>query len=218
MSKVKCRCRTSRLGVWVESRNISSFITDVGFFSNYFLSRVSRLGKSTLDPISSGLYIGSRPSTKFPQNPSGLVAGLPYHYPGSWFIPNVSVFLDTYVYKQSTHVSSFFQAGTRFFSLHNLNNFCVDRSELLVHFFYPTCRFNPKFPFLLYYSFQLPLFLKLLLYRCPFHTPSEYMLHGNRSLIWLFHFNRSGFSDLDLLWVLIEVKVYVQRSFWAYHG
>jgi hypothetical protein len=113
-------------------------------------------------------------------------------------------------YKQSTHVSSFFQAGTRFFSLHN--NFCVDRSKLLVHFFYPRC-FNPKFP--LFYSFLLPLIFKLLLYLCPSHTPraSVYMFLGHRSLIWFFHFNRSGFSNLDLLWV--SVVVYVQR---AYHG
>jgi hypothetical protein len=49
-------------------------------------------------------------------------------------------------------------------------------------FFYPTC-FNPKSPF--YYSFLLPLFFKLLLYRCPLHTvtPSEYLFHGHRSLI-----------------------------------
>jgi hypothetical protein len=79
-------------------------------------------------------------------------------------------------------------------------------------FLVPTC-FNQKFPLSRYYSFLLPLFFKLLLYRCPLHTPSEYMFKGHRSLIWLFHFNRAGFSDLNL-WVLVVVSYRdVQRSF-----
>jgi hypothetical protein len=89
-----------------------------------FIASLSGSPSPSLSPLGSGLL-----PTYFSRNFPKI---RPDWQQGSELSLMFPFFLILGYKKQSTHVSSFFQAGTRF-PLHN--NFCVDRSKLLVHFF-----------------------------------------------------------------------------------
>jgi hypothetical protein len=119
----------------------------------------------------------------------------------------------------------FLQAGTRI-SLHN--NFCVDRSKLLVHFFIHwqhasipyfhcitpfCCHFFSSYCFTAaHHILPVSTCSMVIDHWSDFFTLTgcccEYRASDiHRSLIWLFHLNR------PLLWVAVYASVTVQRSF-----